>query len=137
MRQRIIISSTTLLLTFFALAHLHGQDCKRLENGKYKVKPKTKVYKDYQLIINNNDFIIIRENGEQEKGKIKWTSNCIFVLNYEGEKAKRDTSNWFYKAHRGWGERCYQLNNSNSHAFRITWTGNLEIQLLEGRIKKI
>ncbi len=118
------------------MTSLRGQDCKKLDNGEYKVKPMTKGYKDYHLIINNNDFIIIRKNGEKTNGKIRWTSNCIFILDYVGE-VKVDTTSFGYKIHRGWGEQCYELNEANNQNFRITWTGNLEVQMLEGRFKKI
>jgi hypothetical protein len=124
------------VLTFFIFASLRGQDCKKLENGKYKVKPKSKLYKDYFLIINNDDFTIIRENGEQAKGQIKWTDDCIFVLDY-AEKIQVDTASFGYKIHRGWGQQCYELSERNNRTFRMTWTGNLHVQLYEGKLKKI
>lgn len=114
----------------------NGQDCKKLENGKYKVK--SKGYDSYILSIDNENFTVLDKKSELKKGKIEWDTDvfCIFVLNYEEniESQETDTLKFDY-IHKGWGKPCYELLGTNK--FRMTWTENLHITLYEGQIIKM
>lgn len=130
------IAIIVIFLIAYILVSAYGQDCKKLENGKYKVK--SKGYDSYILSIDNENFTVLDKNAELKKGKIEWDTDvfCIFVLNYEEniEFQEPDTLKFDY-IHKGWGKPCYELLGINK--FRMTWTGNLHITLYEGKIIKM
>ena len=137
--RQIIKQRTVFLLTFLTTillsTALRGQECEKLENGKYKIKPKG--FADYELQIDNDDFITTAKDGKQNKGKIIWTSTCVFVLNYEKQKEQTDSLDFFQKIHKGWGQQCFDLAGAKSNKFRQTWTGNLHVTSSEGRIARV
>jgi hypothetical protein len=112
---------------------LNGQECKKLQTGKYRIKPNG--FSDFELIIADDNFTTIAKDGKQSKGKITWTSDCTFVLNSEDFGSQADTTSFVYKIHRGWGEPCYEVIGTKK--YRTTWTGNLHVTTSEGRITRL
>ena len=129
-----------ILLIISALPVL-GQDCKKLADGQYHFKHKTKVDRpaDFTLTIKGNRYTFIKDGQKELVGEIQWWSDCTFKLNADNQvPVNTDSLNSFQKrlvmTEISWGGRCYEL--TGKHRFRLTYCGNLHITMSEGRVIK-
>ncbi|MGC3945535.1 MAG: hypothetical protein QM762_13630 [Chryseolinea sp.] len=135
-----------------------GQECRKLEDGQYSFKHKTKAYKkaDFTLTIAGDFYFITKDGHEYPNGRIEWwTDNCMFRLNAdEGQRIEErigtrsepqdtdsikirplpDPISVLEKTNLSCGEYCYEIVNRRT--FRLTYCGNLHITSAEGRIGK-
>lgn len=88
---------TTIILTIQRYTVL-GQECKKLGDGEYLFKHKTKEYSqsDFKLIIQGDSFTIINSGQENGKGRLEWwPDNCMFKLN--SAQTQRTEKNRLFK----------------------------------------
>ncbi len=129
---------TTIVLTIQTSIIL-GQEYKKLGDGEYLLKHKTKEYRqsDFRLLIQGESFKIIKGGQENGKGRIEWwPDNCMFKLNsgQTQRTEKIDSLNNVQMALLSLGDSCYELTGRQK--FQLTYCGNLHITKSEGRITK-
>jgi hypothetical protein len=138
--------SKPLLIVTLVLLFLHqsfitvGQDCKKLQDGQYKVKFKSRYEKpDYTLLVTGDSIQILNKNEKVTKGRIEWLSGCYFKFHLEDDTQKNgkiDSLNNIQSALLTLGEPCYEFLNEKNE-FRETYCGNLHITISEGQIIKL
>ena len=128
----IFATLVTIVLTSFA----NTEDCKRLEDGKYKIKFKRFPESNFILRIDKNQFIKTDKNGQETKGTIEWTGDCYFVLSSDTVTMGNPV---IEKIKLGLGNPCYELTKTKGRvtSFILTRSGNLSILIDEGKLKKI
>jgi hypothetical protein len=126
----------TTLLTIVLTSFTYTDDCKRLGDGKYKVQFKRFPESNFVLLIDKNEFIKTDKGGQQTKGTIKWDGDCYFVLSSDTVTMGNPVME---KIKLGMGNPCYELTKTKGRvtSFRITRSGNLNILIDEGKLKKI
>jgi len=132
---------TTIILTIQTSTAL-GQECKKLGDGEYFFKHKTKEYRqaDFGLIIKDDTYTIIHDGQEKSNGTIEWwTDNCMFKLNSDIQVEPNidsldSFSRTIYLTSKSYGGSCYEMTKGNK--FRLTYCGNIHITKSEGRIIK-
>jgi hypothetical protein len=134
--KHLVIATIILTIQTFTT---FGQECKRLDDGQYFFKYKTKGYEkaDFILTISGDTYSITKDGQEYPKGRIEWWSdNCMFKLNaHEKQKTeKADSSNAIQKTFLSYGGYCYEIIDRRK--FRLTYCGNLHITSGEGRVIK-
>lgn len=75
-----ISATTTALLLLGKLAH--GQDCEKLEDGKYRVKFNKEFGSASYVLSLEGDYFTELKDGREIKGKIDGNENCTLRLNY-------------------------------------------------------
>ena len=81
-RKAFVLVGFFVMISFIPLIS-HAQDCKRLDDGRYRVKFKKLGYDafKYILLIDKDNFIEYRD-GKEIKGKIAENANCTLRLDY-------------------------------------------------------
>jgi hypothetical protein len=119
-----------------------GQECKKLADGQYYIKHKTKGHRkaDFTLTITGDQFTIIKDGQEELKGKIQWwPGNCLFKI-YSDDRIPENFSSLdsvqktLIRTSLSYGGSCYEL--ISRHKFRLTYCGNVHITMSEGCIYK-
>src|SRR5688572_32925274 len=77
-----ITKTTFLLLLSFQTFVASGQDCKKLTDGKFRFKHKTKGYEkvDFTFVIAGDHYTKVNYDKTESKGKLEWFSTCLFTL---------------------------------------------------------
>lgn len=127
-----LLSVTTIVLTSFT----DTDECKRLEDGKYKVQFKRFPESNFVLLINKNEFIRTDKGGRQTTGTIEWNGDCYFILSTDTVTMGNPVME---KIKLGMGNPCYELTKTRGRvtSFRITRSGNLSILIDYGKLKKM
>jgi hypothetical protein len=113
-------------------------DCNLLPNGLYKFEYTTYPNEKPSIIkIDEKKFLLYGENRDTTRGKIEWTYDCSFILNYENKLA--DTSDLAKLLFKSFGRHLIELNKASGDTifFRTTYTANLHITVNHGRFIKL
>ncbi len=127
-----LLAVVTIILTSFT----DTDDCKRLEDGKYKVKFKRLPESNYILSIDKNQFTRTDKKGKETKGTIEWTGDCYYVLSSDTVTLDNPV---IEKIKLGLGVPSYELTKTKGRVtyFILTRSANLDIMLDEGKLIKI
>ena len=79
-RSTFILASLLILATTISTSFTVTGECKRLEDGKYKVKFKRFPESNFILRIERNQFTKMDKKGQVTKGTIEWGGDCYFTL---------------------------------------------------------
>jgi hypothetical protein len=123
------------LLTFLT----SRDDCKRLQDGVYLAKHTSKNGAvDYKLTIAGEICDIHVNDTLNVKGKVKWISDCSFILEPAVQK-QQDTTELARKLYQSFGQPFIELKATKADTtfFRTTWTGNLHVTINEGYFVRV
>lgn len=126
-------TTTFLAIIFlsFQWEHAQGQDCKKLEDGKYKVKFKER--DDIILLIDKDSFTQIAD-GRKVRGKIELNADCILRLDY---LTQWDTLNNLQKMLSRSNQPYFKFEKTDGKRFRFRLTGYAGPHVTAGRGKFI
>lgn len=135
-RTTYILATWLTLATTCSTSFAQTDECKKLEDGKYSVKFKRFPESNYILRIDKNQFTKTHKKGQEKKGTIEWSGDCYFVLSSDTVTVNNPV---IEKIKLGLGNPCYELTKTKGRvtSFVLTRSGNLNILLDEGRLKKI
>jgi len=108
--------------------------CNLLPDGLYKMEFTRNSNETASLVkIICDSFIQYGVKHGTINGKIKWTYDCTFILDYD--KKQVDTSYFGHLLSKSFGKNCIELDKASGDTvfFRTTYTGNLHITINEGR----
>lgn len=119
-----------------------GQDCRKLEDGTYLFKHKTKGHSsaDFLLTVKGDEYTMLRKSSQESStGQITWwPSNCLFKLSSQQIEVPKNLDSLnsaqqiLIKTELSYGGTCYELVSERK--FRMTYCGNLHITKSEGKI---
>ncbi|MDH4092829.1 MAG: hypothetical protein OEV74_16810 [Cyclobacteriaceae bacterium] len=135
-RTTFILTTLLILVTIGLTSFTATDECKRLEDGKYKVHFKRFPKSNFTLQIDKNEFIRTDRNGNVTKGTIEWTSDCYFILSSDTTTADNLVAK---QIKLGLGDPSYELTKTKGRVtlFVLTRSNNLNILIDEGKIKKL
>lgn len=122
------------VIAFFLLISFDHR-CNKLGDGRYKVHFQTEGFDDYELIISNDKYTKILEDGSAKTGKLEWRQDCILILTDPSEPKDSLAE----KIEAGLGNQCMQLLRKKGRAvyFRTTRLANLNIVINEGLLIRL
>lgn len=136
-----LTNSTTLatllvLVTITLTSFSDTDDCKRLGDGKYKVRFKRFPKSNYILSIDKNQFTKTDKKGQETKGTIEWSGDCSFILSSDTVTLDNPLAE---KIKLGLGVPSYELTKTKGRvtSFVLTRSANLNIMLDEGKLIKL
>ncbi|NUY82704.1 hypothetical protein HUK80_17510 [Flavobacterium sp. MAH-1] len=114
-----------------------SSDCKKLQNGNYKVifddlfKDQ---YREYYFSINQDEFVLT-EGDSIKHLKIEWLNDCQFKVVGHTEPMQPWTD--FQKIHYSSGRPYYEITETSNDTSIFVLRKNLHVQMYSGKIIKL
>ena len=119
-------------MTIFSLLSFVSNDCKKLNDGNYKVEydPMFEKYPSFSFIIKDHEFIL-KQHDSISNLKIEWLSNCAFrVIGFTQPKEPlSDFQKGFYSS----GKPYYEITKVQNDTTYFIFRKNLHIQIYSGK----
>jgi len=114
-----------------------------MQDGLYKMEyVRNPMERPSVLRVAKDRFFQKHNIGDTVTGKINWLSHCYFTLNYDlaprSAVANADKG-LAGELSRSFGNTCFELleNKNDTILVRVTYQGNLHINVNEGRLIKL